>query len=160
MTPARAGRRFSKRGLREAWLPLISCFIHGGVVRDLPVCSKIAGGLIAILVLLLAFEHWRARPDMTNFDPAAMGRAEAAMWRDYYEGRWISLWARTMRLAHGQYGFSWWDSARISFHAARAAMHFRRRTDDPRCLPALRAYYDVLRPAMPPGFSPDEAARL
>ena len=128
--------------------------------RDLPVCLKITGGLIAVLVLSLAVEHWRARPDITNFDPGAAGQAEASMWRDYYDGQWVSLGVRMMRLAREQYGFSWWDSARASFHGARAALHFRGRTGDPRCLPALRAYYCVLAKVMPPGFSPDEAARL
>jgi len=113
-----------------------------------------------LLVALVATDHWSARPDMTRFDPEAMGRTEAAMWRDYYDGHWLSLGARMAGLARTQYGFSWWDSARASFHAARAALHFRRGTDDPRCLPALVAYYDILAPAMPAGFSSAEAAAL
>jgi len=113
-----------------------------------------------LLVSLLAADHWLARPDMTRFDPDAMGRAEAAMWRDYYHGHWLSLGVRTAGLARRQYGFSWSDSARASFHAARAALRFRQRTDDPRCFPALVAYYDILAPAMPAGFSSAQAADL
>lgn len=116
--------------------------------------------LLLVPALLLAADHWLARPDMTRFDPGAMGRAEAALWRDYYDGRWVPLGMRMAALARRQYGFSWWDSVRASFHAARAALHFRRRTDDPRCLPALAAYYDILAPAMPAGFSAAQAADL
>jgi len=121
---------------------------------------KIACGLLAVVVASAAVDHWLARPGLNRFDPTAMGQAESAMWRDYYDGHWVSLGVRMMRLAREQYGFSWWDSARASFHGARAALHFRGRTDDPRCLPALRAYYGVLAKVMPPDFSSDEAARL
>jgi hypothetical protein len=116
--------------------------------------------LFLAVALGVAVDHWRARPDINRFDPSAMGRAEASMWRDYYDERWVALGGRMMRVAREQYGFSWWDSARASFHGARAALHFRGRTDDPRCRPALRAYYGVLAKVMPPGFSPGEAARL
>jgi hypothetical protein len=121
------------------------------------------GGLLLLpvgLAAFLVFDHGRAKPDSRRFDPDVMGATEAAMWRDYYDGRWPVLGFRMMGLVRGQYGFSWWDSARASCHATRAAWYFRRQTDDPRCEPALRDFYTVLRRAMPPGFSPDEAARL
>jgi len=121
---------------------------------------RLLAALLLFMAVFLVADHWLARPSMTRFDPDAMGRTEAAMWRDYYDGHWLSLGVHTAGLVRRQYGFSWWDSARASFHAARAALHFRQRTDDPRCLPALVSYYDILAPAMPAGFSSTEAANL
>lgn len=82
------------------------------------------------------------------------------MWRDYYEGNWFHLGARTLQLACGQYHFSWWDGVRIAGHTALAAAHFRTRTDDPRCLPELESYYCIVERATPTRFDESEAARL
>lgn len=110
--------------------------------------------------LLLVLDHGLARPEIDRFDPVKMGDTEAAMWRSYYDGRWVSLGWKMLGLAHAQYGFSWWDSARLSWHAARAALFFRRDTNDPRCLPALCRHYAIVRKASPHSFDPDQVARL
>lgn len=85
---------------------------------------------------------------------------EAGMWRSYYGGRWGRLGWQTLEVAHRQYGFSWWDSLRMATHAARAALYFRKNTDDPRCLPELEAYYGIIRQAMRGTFDVSQAARL
>jgi hypothetical protein len=112
-------------------------------------CALIAAAFLALSVLVLAAQHHSARPDLHAFDPQIMGRMESAMWRSYYEGRWVRLGWQAMQLAHGQYGFSWWDSARMSAHAAVAAMYFRKNTDDPRCLAELVSYYRIAQHALP-----------
>lgn len=116
-----------------------------------------ACGLIASVI---GAQHLLARPDMAAFEPEAMGRIEARMWRRYYEGRWLQLGYGALDAACGQYGFSWWDGTRLAVDAVRAAAAFRQRKDDPVCLPALTHYYGIVRRAAPVEFPPAEAARL
>lgn len=119
----------------------------------------IAAGIL-LLMVLFAVEDRLAKPSLTGFDPARMGRLEASMWRSYYEHRWVALALDGLRVSCGEYGYSWWDGLRTSALAARAALHFRGATDDPRCLPLLRRYYGIIREGMSLGFDADEAARL
>ena len=125
--------------------------------RRYAVALLAVGGLIALLV---GAQHLLARPDMAAFEPAAMGRIEARMWRRYYEGRWLQLGCGALDAACGQYGFSWWDGTRLALDAVRAAAAFRVRQDDPICLPALTHYYGIVHQAAPVRFSPVDAARL
>jgi hypothetical protein len=119
-------------------------------------------GLMALAAgLVLVFAQDRtARPNPRGFDPQEMGRLESAMWRSYYDGRWLRLIGQTMQVSCGQYGFSWWDGARLSKHAAIAAMYFRRETNDPRCIGQLESYYGIVRHATRISFDVSEAARL
>jgi hypothetical protein len=119
-----------------------------------------AFALTLAVILTVTAQHHFASPDIRAFDPQSMGRMESAMWRSYYEGRWVRLGWQAMQLAHGQYGFSWWDSARMSAHAAVSAMHFRKNTDDPRCLAELVAYYHIIQHAVPFRLDVQELARL
>lgn len=119
-------------------------------------------GLLAFaagLVLVVAQDRI-ARPDPRGFDPQEMGRLESAMWRSYYDGQWLRLIGQTMQVSCGQYGFSWWDGARLSTHAAIAAMYFRDETNDPRCIGQLESYYGIVRHATRIEFNVSEAARL
>lgn len=82
------------------------------------------------------------------------------MWRSYYDHRWGALALDGLRVSCGQYGFSWWDGARASFLAAKAALHFRGGTEDPRCLPLLERYYATLADSLGAEFDVAKAARL
>ncbi|MFZ4774044.1 MAG: hypothetical protein ACOYM3_01690 [Terrimicrobiaceae bacterium] len=62
--------------------------------------------------------------------------------------------------ACGQYGFSWWDGACASMHAARAALFFRKNTDDPSCVPELEQYYAIISKATDRHFEIRAAAAL
>ena len=119
-------------------------------------------GLLALAagLLLVVAQDRTARPNPRGFDPQEMGRLESAMWRSYYDGRWLRLIGQTMQVSCGQYGFSWWDGARLSKHAAIAAMYFRRETNDPRCIGHLESYYGIVRHATRIEFEVSEAARL
>jgi hypothetical protein len=119
-------------------------------------------GLLALAagLLLVVAQDRTARPNPRGFDPQEMGRLESAMWRSYYDGRWLRLIGQTMQVSCGQYGFSWWDGARLSKHAAIAAMYFRRETNDPRCIGQLESYYGIVRHATRISFDVSEAARL
>lgn len=109
---------------------------------------------------VLAVEDRMARPSLTGFDPLRFGRLEAAMWRDYYEHRWAALAVDGLRVSCGEYGFSWWDGLRLSVLAARAALHFREDTADPRCLPILERYYAIIATGLQREFDTAAAARL
>jgi len=107
----------------------------------------VATMLAAVVATFVWLENAVSKPCMTRFDPQEMGRLESAMWRSYYEGHWLQLACQTMQGACGQYAFSWWDGSRSSLHAARAALFFRKKTDDPRCLPELDQYYAIISKA-------------
>jgi hypothetical protein len=111
-------------------------------------------------LLIVAAQHHLARPDLRAFEPQEMGQREAAMWRSYYEGRWVGLGWQAMQLACTQYGFSWWDGARMSAHAALSAMYFRKNTDDPRCLAELVNYYRIIQHSVPSRLAVHDLARL
>jgi len=118
--------------------------------------------VIAALILgcLVWIDHVRAKPDLKAFDPGDMGQMEAAMWRSYYEGRWLQLGWQSMWIARTQYGFSVLDSLQLAKHAAVAALWFRKNTDDPECLPELEAHHAIVRKAAGARFDPAEAAQL
>jgi len=116
--------------------------------------------LAVVVAIFVWFENAVSGPDMTGFNPQEMGRLESAMWRSYYEGRWVRLGWQTMEVAHRQYGFSWWDSLRMAAHAAQAAWYFRKNGDDPKCLPELEAYYGIICKAVPRKFDIPSAAGL
>jgi hypothetical protein len=117
--------------------------------------------MLAVVVATFAwFQDAVSGPDMTGFDPQKMGRLESAMWRSYYEGHWPQLACQTMAVACAQYGFSWWAGSRLSLHAARAALFFRKNTDDPRCLPELEQYYAIISKATGQKFDARAAAAL
>ncbi len=118
--------------------------------------------LLGILLLCagIAAQDRTARPSLADFDPDRMGRLEASMWRSYYEHRWAALVGDGLRVSCGEHGFSWWDGWRSSFFAARAALHFRSDTGDPRCLPLLERYYSIVAEEIGREFDVAEAARL
>lgn len=122
--------------------------------------ALIGAAFLALAVLAVAVQHRFACPDLHAFDPQIAGRMESAMWRSYYDGHWVRLGSQTMQLACGQYGLSWWDGARMSAHAAAAAMHFRKNMDDPRCLDELVSYYRIIQHGVPSRLDVQNLARL
>jgi hypothetical protein len=113
-----------------------------------------------VAAMFVWLENVMSKPDTKGFDPQEMGRLESAMWRSYYEGQWMRLACQTMEGACGQYGLSWWEGSRSSLHAARAALFFRKNTDDPRCLPELEQYYAIIWNATGRAFDLRAAAAL
>lgn len=145
MSGAESGR--SARRVKSAGVPRAAVRVAG--------CAALLG------VAWLGADAALSRPALGRFDPAGMARAEAAMWRSYYEGRWGRLAWQSVMTAREQFGFSMADSVRLGWHAARAARFFRRDTHDPRCLPELEAYYRALaRSGAAPGLDAGRAARL
>ena len=127
------------------------------------IIRRVFGGatvLVAVVALLIWLQDAVSKPDMSGFDPQEMGRLESGMWRSYYDGRWLQLACQTMEGASGQYRFSWWDGSRSSLHASRAALFFRKNTDDPMCLPELEQYYAIISKATGQKFDIRAAASL
>lgn len=115
--------------------------------------------VIALLCGTVWLEHLVSRPDLRNFDSLQAGKRETAMWRSYYEGRWTRLAWEAFRLSCSEYRLSWWDGGKASTYAALAALHFRGHTNDPRCLPLLEKYYEVIGTGVQGEFPVAEAAK-
>jgi hypothetical protein len=85
-----------------------------------------------------AYACWPRKADLRSFDPAAMARLETAMWRDYYDRHYPTLFYHLYEVSRTQFGFSPLDSLRIALAAAQAARIFqptiRGRRPTPRCL--------------------------
>lgn len=119
--------------------------------------------LAMILVAGGAYASWPRHADLRGFEPAEIARLETAMWRDYYEKRYVALLAHLYQMSRTQFGFAPLDSFRIALAAAKAARAFqptRSREAANAALPPLEAYYRLLASAVPGGFDVAEAARL
>jgi hypothetical protein len=122
-------------------------------------CLRVIGIVITLAAGTIWLQDLTSRPDLRKFDPVEMGNRETSMWRSYYEGHWVRLGWEAFRLSCSEYGFSWWDSGRASAYAAVAALHFRRNTNDPRCLPLLEKYYQVIENGVSGEIPVAEAAK-
>jgi hypothetical protein len=101
--------------------------------------------------------------DLRGFDPAGVARLETSMWRDYYERDYIGLFRSLYTINRSEYGFSPWDSIRLSYYAALASKTFqptRSREEAQRALPALLKYYGIIRRRGGEEFDAREASRL
>lgn len=110
-----------------------------------------------------AYASWPRRADLRGFEPAEIARLETAMWRDYYEKRYVALFGHLYQLSRTQFGFAPLDSFRIALAAAQAARAFqptRSREAANAALPPLETYFSLLASAAPGGFDAAEAARL
>ncbi len=45
-----------------------------------------------------AYAAWPRKADLRGFDPTEIARLETAMWRDYYERRYLALFGHPYRL--------------------------------------------------------------
>jgi hypothetical protein len=123
--------------------------------------------VVIVLVALggwIAFDLTRTRAtDLRRFDPDEVARLETAMWRSYYSRDRLKLYTQLGELLRRQYGFTYWKSQAVAYHAARAAFVFkdgRTRTDYERALPDLLQFYAALREASHSDFDVERAAQL
>lgn len=127
------------------------------------VAKTIAWPLVAVIAVVLAYAVAPRTADLRGFDPAAMARLETAMWRDYYERHYPSLFYHLYESSRAQFGFSPLDSVRIALAAAQAAKTFQpthSRAEAAAALPDLLVDYGLLRAAAPAAFEVTEAANL
>lgn len=122
---------------------------------------KIAIGLFVLMALLYVTIPRNA--DLRAFDPKDMAARETAMWRDYYDKRYVRLFWDLYRSSRAEFKFSPLDSFRIALAAAHAARLFqptKSREEAGVALPPLEVYYSLLRKGAPADFDPDKAAQL
>ena len=122
----------------------------------------IAGAIVAVVAAALCYSAIPRRADLRAFDPDEMARLETAMWRHYYEKRYVALFLDLYQVARGQQGFSPLDSVRLAVAAARAAKSFQpstSRTHAEAAIPHLEGYFRILARAVPGGADVEEAAR-
>lgn len=122
----------------------------------------VAIALLAALALGALYLFFPRQADLTAFDPQAMGRLETAMWRHYYEKRYVALARDLYDAARRQQGFSSWDSMRIAIAAASADGTFQpttSRAQAEKALGPLKTYFSLLARGAPVKVDVDEAAR-
>ena len=120
---------------------------------------------IVALALVCVALYWSIprNADLRSFDPAKMAALETAMWRDYYDKRYLNLFFNLYLSSRGEFGFSPLDSMKIALASANAARTFqptRSREEANAALPSLVSYYDLLARAAPAPFHAEQAARL
>jgi hypothetical protein len=123
---------------------------------------QVAGAVLAALALAAAYICFPRHADLTKFDPHAMARLETAMWRHYYEKRYVPLFANLYAVARHEYGLSPLDSVQLAMAAASAAKSFQpstSRTEAEAALPALVDYFRILSAAAPAPIAVEDAAR-
>jgi hypothetical protein len=123
---------------------------------------QIAWAALSMVALAAAYICIPRHADLTSFDPGAMARLETAMWRHYYEKRYLPLFGDLYDVSRTQYGFSPLDSVQIALAAARAAKSFQpttSRAEAEAALPALIDYFRILSNAAPVPVEVEDAAR-
>jgi hypothetical protein len=124
--------------------------------------SQVAGIALSMVALAAAYIGIPRHADLTSFDPGAMARLETAMWRHYYEKRYLPLFGDLYDVSRTQYGFSPLDSVQIALAAARAAKSFQpttSRAEAEAALPSLIDYFRILSNAAPVPVEVEDAAR-
>lgn len=122
---------------------------------------KIAIGLFVLVALLYA--GMPRNSDLRAFNPQGLAERETAMWRDYYDRRYVRLFWDLYASSRAEFRFSPLDSFRIALAAAHAARLFQPTTSREEAsvaLPPLEVYYNLLRKGAPADFDPDKAAQL
>jgi hypothetical protein len=122
----------------------------------------VVGAIIAVIAAAVAYGVIPRRANLAAFDPEPMAALETAMWRHYYEKRYLALFVDLYRTSRGEQGFSPLDSIRIAVAAARAAKAFQpstSRAEAEAALPHLADYFRILARGAPAVVDVEDAAR-
>ena len=105
--------------------------------------------IVSILLLLLT--GWiltdlllPRQGNFRSFDPTAVARLDAGMWRSYYDRKPLALLWQSAELLRKQVHAPFWRSFLLAYHAAHAAFIFKdgkTRADYIRALPPLEQFY-------------------
>jgi len=120
-------------------------------------------GLVVGLCGTLAYVAWPRRASLRRFSPTAIAHLETAMWRSYYDHRYVALFQQLYRMNREQYGFSPWNSFRIAYSAAKAAHVFQPSTSRAQAraaIPWLVRYYSIIKVDTHESFDVERAAGL
>ena len=119
--------------------------------------NSFIGGMSVFVVVYATFPRF---PDLTAFDPIAMGHFEATMWKNYYQRRYFHL-IKGIYQASRHVRFSPATSVWIAFKGGIAASSFqasRSRQEAERAIPALVEYFKAVAPGAASAFSAEAAA--
>jgi hypothetical protein len=117
------------------------------------------GALAALGVFALVVPPSGSRA-LKDFDPVRTADLEVDMWQAYYAKQNLRLFWGLVQVTRGQYGYSWLQSLRASFHLARAAATFgNARSDYEQVLPDLEAAYRIARDWTDASYDPAVLAK-
>jgi hypothetical protein len=124
-----------------------------------------AAGIILLLVgAWIVYDLYGPRStSLRRFDPAEVGRLEAAMWRSYYQRQQVRLFNQLTDLLRTQYNLPFFRSNKVGYSAARAAFVFKgghNRAEYEKALPYLMDFYTAIHRVSDIDFNIDRAARL
>jgi hypothetical protein len=57
-----------------------------------------------------------------GFDPLRLAYLETAIWRAYYDRRWLTVLRLTVQLVHDQFGLSWPRAIQAAYYTTRASI--------------------------------------
>lgn len=103
------------------------------------------------------------RTDMRQFDPAEVGRLDAAMWQSYYERRPLRLFSQGAELMRLQYRAPYWRSWVLAYQAGKAAFVFKdgiNRQEYTNALPYLEEFYRGVNDLTQQPFNGQRVAKL
>lgn len=124
--------------------------------------SWLAGLIVGVVALAAAYACVPRQADLRRFDPDSMARLETAMWRHYYEKRYVALFRDLYEVSRREFGFSPLDSVRLAVAAASAARSSQpsgSRAEAEAALPALITYFRRLSGAAKTPVDVEDAAR-
>ena len=101
--------------------------------------------------------------DLRRFDPAAVAKLETKMWRSYYDHERTQLFFELAEMLRTQSQFPLLRSYVGAYYGSWAAFVFkdgRQRTDYEKALPALQAYFGLIRNTGRVDFDARRAAAL
>lgn len=132
-----------------------------GTLRARKLPWAIALGVLCCGLVIAIFTPWRG--SIWQFDPDAVARLEADMWRHYYEKRFVALAFDLYAGVRENYRISPFDATLVAWDAAQAAKVFqasRSRQAAGKAIPILERSYRRLARATDAKFDPRRAATL
>ncbi len=125
---------------------------------------KVVGIILMLVAVWVVYDLYGPRStSLRQFDPAEVGRLEAAMWRSYYQKQEVRLFNQLTELLRTQYNLPFFRSNKVAYSAARAAFVFkggRNRAEYEKALPYLRDFYGAIHRISDIDFNIERAARL
>ena len=102
--------------------------------------------------------------NLKQFDPVAVAKLDADMWRSYYNHQFLLLFLQLVRLLRRQFGFNWFMTIRLAYYAGWAAAYYRikkyKGVDNTRVLKNLTKFYRQISNRATKSFDYRRAAEL
>lgn len=137
------------------------------VLQKMQAWTAMRRALLMILAVFLVYGgvdvFWPLQRDLRQFDPAAVAKLETKMWQSYYAQQRATLFFELAEMLRTQYQFPWLRSYLGAYHGATAAFLFKegqQRADYEKALPALQAYFGLIRNTGRVDFDVRRAAAL